>query len=68
MATAKHTLVADSVSNGRLSQYLVVEKDGTARLQQVLVYKGEDADIVLRAHRRRNDGVVVIDDLFQVPH
>ena len=45
--------------------HLVVEEDGAARLQSVLVHKREDADVVLAAHRRRHDRVVVIDDLLE---
>lgn len=45
--------------------HLVVEQDRAAWFQQVLIHKGQDADVVLRSHRGGNNGVVVIDNFLQ---
>ncbi|GMS79169.1 hypothetical protein PENTCL1PPCAC_1344, partial [Pristionchus entomophagus] len=44
---------------------LVVEQHRAAWLQLLLVDEGEDVDVVLAAHVRAHDGVVVVDDLLQ---
>jgi hypothetical protein len=48
--------------------YLVVKKHRAARLEQVLVHKGHDGDVVLGADRRSHDGVVLVDPLFERTH
>jgi hypothetical protein len=44
----------------------VVEEDAGTRLEQVLVDKRHDGDVVLRPGRARHDGVVVVDELLEV--
>ena len=44
---------------------LVVEEDGAAGLELVLVDEGEDGDVVLAALRGGDDGVRVVDDLLE---
>lgn len=43
----------------------MVEKNGAAGLQQILVDERQDADVVLGSDRRRHDGMVVVDDLLE---
>lgn len=45
-----------------------MEQDSRARLEQVLVHKRHDGDVVLGAHGGGNDRVVVVDDLLQCAH
>ena len=45
---------------------LVVEEDGAAGLELVLVDEGEDGDVVLGANAGGNDSVVVVDDFLEV--
>ena len=52
-------------SQGRRERNLVVEKDRAARLELVLVDKGENVDVVLTADRGGHDGVVIVDHLLQ---
>ena len=44
--------------------HFVVKQYSAAWLGEVLVYKGEDVDIVLRPHWGGDDGMVVINDFF----
>ena len=48
--------------------HFVVKQYSAAWLGEVLVYKGEDVDIVLRPHWGGDDGMVVINDFFQGTH
>jgi hypothetical protein len=51
-----------------LLAYLVVQKHAGARLEEVLVDKGCDGNIVLGPVCRGNDRVIVVNDLLQVAH
>ena len=42
-----------------------MHKDGTSRFKLVFINKGEDIHIIFRTHGGRNDGVILIDDLFE---
>lgn len=44
---------------------LVVKKHSTTRLEQVLVHERTDVDVVLGSHRRRHDGVVIVNHFLQ---
>jgi len=44
---------------------LVVKEDRAARLEEVFVDKAHNRDVALRATARRDDGVVVINDLLE---
>lgn len=46
---------------------LVIHQDRTTGLQEVLVDKGHDRHVRLPASGSGDDGVVVVDDLFQRP-
>lgn len=48
--------------------HLVVQKDSGPWLQLVLVDKGEDGNVVLGAGRSADNGMVIIDNLFQVAY
>ena len=46
----------------------MIKQHRASRLQLIFIYKRQDADVVLAAHWRGHDGVVVINDLLQVTH
>ncbi|PAV57728.1 hypothetical protein WR25_15849 [Diploscapter pachys] len=48
--------------------HLVVEQNGASRFELFLVDEGHDVDVVLAAHIRGHDRVLVVDDLFQRAH
>jgi adenine/guanine phosphoribosyltransferase-like PRPP-binding protein len=43
----------------------VIEKDRATWLELIFVHERQNADVMLAADRRRNDGVVVVDDFLQ---
>lgn len=43
----------------------MVEENRAARFKLVLINKGEDRYIMLRANTRGNNGMIVVNDLFQ---
>jgi hypothetical protein len=47
------------------SMTLVVQENAASGLKEILVDKGHDGHIVFPSTRGGNDGVVVVDDLFQ---
>uniref|UniRef100_A0A0K2UNX3 Uncharacterized protein n=1 Tax=Lepeophtheirus salmonis TaxID=72036 RepID=A0A0K2UNX3_LEPSM len=54
--------------NAHDGMHTMIEQDGASRLQLILVYKGQDGHVVLRAHGGGHDGVVVVNYLLQGAH
>lgn len=44
---------------------LVVKQDATSRFELILVYETHDRDVILWSRSRRNECVIVVDDLFE---
>ena len=47
---------------------LMIEEDAAAGLQLILVHEAQNGNVVLAAHARGHNGVVVIDNLLQITH
>lgn len=45
-----------------------MHQDRAARLELVLIHKRQDPDVVLGSDGRRDDGVVLIDELLKIPN
>mmetsp|Transcript_4349 Transcript_4349/g.9629 ORF Transcript_4349/g.9629 Transcript_4349/m.9629 type:complete len:278 (+) Transcript_4349:752-1585(+) len=47
---------------------LIVQQHRAPRLQQILIHRRQNIDIIFRSHARAHNGVIIINQLLQRPH